>query len=64
MNLGIVTSCVEKGCKINTEIGDLLFCKFHRSKWQYVCSLGTVSVESIQELNKLRDSRLSLLRGI
>ena len=60
----IVTSCVEKGCKNNTEIGDLLFYRFHRNRWQYVCSLGQVSVEGIQELTRLRDSRLLLLRGI
>ena len=63
MNLDIVTSCVEKGCQNNTEVGDLLFCRYHRSKWQDICSLGAVSAESIQDLSKLRDSRLSLSRG-
>ena len=64
MNTRIVMSCVEKGCKNNTEIGDLLFCRYHRSRWYDICFLSMESAESIIQLESIRNKRLALARGI
>ena len=67
---GIVPSCVKKGCQNNTGIGDLLFCWDHREEWRFMCNhpIDENDVLKIKEglriLEKIRDERLSLARGV